>query len=423
MKQNVDIKPIIICWNYELYPIKRLITVRNITNALVYSVQDIKNLGLLQFIDDASRAIKDRTNSVAVGTNDVPNILATYINEVAGLDNSSEAVRLAHNKYLSRQVQKRVIPESTPDFALARDVLTENSPISFPLFAKPTVSSTSYGACEVNSQVDLACLIDEKSLGLARFNSFYSELLSLVSTSCLNIDTYNEFMCEEVIPDGEQITVDGYIVQGDVVILGATKSVFFEDIPSFKQFDYPYSCSPSVQTKINRVASRLVKGLELNNMSFNIEMVVQPKENLVTIVELNPRLSLQFAYLYEKVFGLSSLEVACLVAAGKTPELPTIQKRYQCCSSIVLRSFKNKRVVKLPSNDEIEQIRQEEDEFEIYFLVEEGQNLSEIKQDNYSFRYGFIDIPGESFAEINQKFERIREKLTIELVEPVKMPG
>lgn len=417
----MDVKPIIICLNSQLYPLKRFMAVRNVTNIQVYSIQDVKHLGLSQFIDDACQAIRDGILSSAVGTSDFPSALAAYINQLAGLDNSVLAVLFVQNKYLSRQVQKRVIPEATPDFALAHDVLANHSLMSFPLFAKPTVSSISYGAGKVNSLVELECLIDDNSQGLVRFNSFYGELLSLVSTSFPDIDTYNKFMCEEIIPDGDQITVDGYVLHGNVVVLGATKSIFYEDIPSFKQFDYPYVCSQSVQAKINQVVDQLVKGLELNNMSFNIEMVVHSKEKRVTIVELNPRLSIQFAYLYEKVFGLSTIEIACLVTAGKTPKPSQVKKCYPCCSSLVLRCFKNQRVVKLPSNDEIERIRQQEGEFEIYFLVREGQNLSDIKQDNYSFRYGFIDIPGESFPEINQKFDRIREKLKINLVDSEKI--
>ena len=158
--------------------------------------------------------------------------------------------------------------------------------------------------------------------------------------------------------------------------------------------------------------------LAFDNCQFNIEYIYNPDADTVHIVEINPRMSSQFADLFEKVDGTNSYSVLLDLALGKAPQLKRRQGNHHAAFSCVLRTFQNQKVLGLPATEEIEALQSEFPDIRVEILATEGLKLSQQMQDTCSYRYGLLNIGGRDKEEILEKFDYCKSKLTF-LFEPV----
>ena len=155
---------------------------------------------------------------------------------------------------------------------------------------------------------------------------------------------------------GEQVTVEGFVHNGKASIMGVVDSVMFPGTLAFARFDYPSSLPDRVQQRMAEIAATLMPGLGFDNGLFNIEMMYDPDADLVSIIEINPRMASQFADLYEKVDGTNSYAVLLDIAQGRAPRFKRRQGRYAFAASIVLRSFEDRLVTALPSATDLDRL-------------------------------------------------------------------
>jgi hypothetical protein len=80
-------------------------------------------------------------------------------------------------------------------------------------------------------------------------------------------------------------------------------------------------------------------------------------------------------------------------------------------ASCVLRIFENKKVVKVPSSESIEKVKEAIPDIRIYIYTSEGELLSDQLQDGKSYRYGLMNIGGRDRQEIIEKFELAKRML------------
>src|SRR5260221_4292254 len=130
------------------------------------------------------------------------------------------------------------------------------------------------------------------------------------------------------------------------------------------------------------------------------------------MVDVNPRMSYQFADLVEKVDGTNSYSVLLDLALGKTPHVKRDEGRHRAAFSCVLRTFRNQMVLKLPSEDELQVLQREFPDLRIEILATEGRKLSEQMQDTCSYRYGLLNIGGRDKEEILETFDYCMSRLT-----------
>jgi biotin carboxylase len=126
----------------------------------------------------------------------------------------------------------------------------------------------------------------------------------------------------------------------------------------FERFDYPSQLSSSIQQRMESIAKEFIRGIQLDNSLFNIEFMYNPDKDEVHIIEVNPRMSSQFADLYEKVDGINLYQILLDIGLGAQPKAKKKQGKYPVASSFVLRSFENKHVLKAPSEEELSRICQ-----------------------------------------------------------------
>jgi hypothetical protein len=157
-------------------------------------------------------------------------------------------------------------------------------------------------------------------------------------------------------------------------------------------------------------------GLGFNNGMFNIEMMYDEELDLVSIIEINPRMASQFADLYEKVDGTNSFSILLDIAEGRRPNLSHRAGRYPFAASCVLRCFEDYRVGAVPSQADLERLTRVYPDSRFEILATVGRRLSDEFQDGKSYRYGIVNLGGRDRPDVLAQFESCRNELGLVLL-------
>jgi len=328
-----------------------------------------------------------------------------------------EAVLACQHKHRSRLLQREVAPESVPGFVIldarARDPAGSVDGLGWPLFVKPVRGTSSVLTQPVEGPDDLRALL--------RF-SWAQRLLArrLMVPSARLLDrsaglTYRveEFLGEEVL-SGRLFTVEGFTRAGRSTVMGVADSILFPGTVSFRRFEFPSRLPEGVQHRAGELACRVVQHLRLDDTLWNVEMFHDATENRLTLVEVNPRMAYQFADLYEKVTGRNGYDVAIAIATGAEPPPPG-RGPFEAAASFVFRSFRDARVVKVPSAADVAALRRAFPDARLHVDAREGIRLSDREFGVESYRYAILNLGGRDRRDLFARFERARRMLPFEL--------
>lgn len=321
-------------------------------------------------------------------------------------------VLLSQHKYYCRMVQKEYLEEATARFEIFHPANVATINFMFPTFVKPIKSSFSSNALPIFSLEDL----NQKLPHLIMKDNFYKIFdVALKHYTHLEYDS-SHFIAEELL-EGIQCTLEGYVFNNEVGIIGITDSIMYEGTICFKRFEYPSKLPPEVQMSMHEYAKKLIAALTLNTTMFNIEFMYNQKEQYIKIIEINTRMVSQFADLYEKVDGLNGYEPALEIAAGQKPTMLKRAGEYSVAASCVLRLFKDQKVLHVPDEKDFERVKSicKAARIEVYATV--GQNLSYHDQDGKSFRYCVINLGAHSWQELYEKEEFCKRHLNFKFAD------
>lgn len=360
-------------------------------------------------IDSIITQYKHRGIDGVFSTDDYPGStlasIVAYHYELPGV--APQVNLLCQHKYYGRKAQHNHVPDAVPQFTLF-DIST---PLSvFPFFLKPIKSFFSVGASPIVSEVALT-----KALALMPPPTFFEPFTKLCKRYA-SFDVDELYLLAEELLHGDQVTVEGYVYNHDVVVLGVVDSIMFDDKISFARFDYPSHLPLSIQERMSVIAEKVIKGIKFNNGLFNIEMIYNPERDTMHIIEINPRMSSQFADLFEKVDGINSYEVLMDIAVGKEPHKKRRCGKYACASSCILRTFKNYYVAAIPTQENVAYIETRYPDIRIEVLTTAGIKLSQQMQDGRSYRYGMINIGGQNRQDIADIFAWCSKELKFTLI-------
>ncbi|MGE0010527.1 MAG: acetyl-CoA carboxylase biotin carboxylase subunit family protein [Candidatus Babeliales bacterium] len=356
-------------------------------------------------------ALCKRKNIAGIGySNDYPtNPLSVCIAQHAGLVAPDLAVLLSiHHKYYSRILQQQYVPEAVPSFdIIACDVQAQKKlQFDYPFFIKPVKSYLSMGAYHVATDDHLLNILKKKHVP-RHFIEPFNYLLAQYTKHEHN----GNYMIVEGVLTGDQVTLEGYVFNGACHIMGITDSIMYPGTQSFERFEYPTALSPKVINRLEDITYRLIKGIGLDNTMFNIEFIYDKEKDLISIIEINPRMAHQFADLYEKVDGINGYQIMLDIAAGHEPIFKKGQGAYARAASCVLRTFENKRVKKTPTPHELHEIQRSSPDIRIELYAVEGSCLHEQDQDTASYRYAIINIGGHDHADLMNRFRECKDSL------------
>ena len=323
-----------------------------------------------------------------VGTKDRSALLAAQLAERRGLPGPSPgAIVSCQHKPTSRAIQQRVAPEATPRFALADGP----PPFPPPWWAKPVVGRLSQEARRVDTEAELAGLVDDST-----YRQRYADLAGLPW------DAVSGFLVEELVA-GDEVTLEGFVHEGDVTVIGVTDSVKYPGTNSFERFEYPSALPATRLVELEGLAAALVPAHGLDACFFNIEFFV-PGDGAAQIVELNPRLASQFSPLVQAVHGRSTYDALFALACGEDP----------CWDGGAPSGVAISYVVRVFDDALVEAVPEPQDGLEI--LVYPGLMLSEQgTNDTASYRLAIFTEWGETRAAALQRCRQRARSLRFQL--------
>ena len=344
-----------------------------------------------------------RIDGVA-STDDYPgSALASIIGEKLDLPGvSSMASLLCQHKYFSRDAQREAVPDATPAYELidgyAGMRAGPNSPCSlalaYPVFIKPVKSFFSVGASQVDTRAALPAAVRRANLPRA----FFAPFERLLRTHC-GLDMGGRVLAEALL-EGVQVTLEGYASSGEINVLGIVDSVMYPGTKSFQRFAYPSRLPPAVQERMAETGRCAMSHIGYDAGLFNIEMMYDARTGSIAIIEINPRMSSQFADLFEKVDGFNTYSILLDIAAGKTPSPTWRQGKYAVAASWALRSFENLWVLHGPTMADVAGVHAAHPDVRIEILASPGRKLSQEMQDGGSYRYAVINVGGHDDADV-----------------------
>jgi len=382
--------------------------------------------GLEQFdmkalIETAFKRIDDHGKIDAVvsyydfpGTDLVPIIAARYKLNGPTL----ESVLKCEHKYWSRLEQNKVIPRSVPMF-MAFDPFDDQAYQKIemipPFWIKPIKSFRSFLAYRINSEYEFNDYMHE----VRDHIDYMSEPFNYIFK---NYQLPEEFayMKETCIAEspisGHQCTVEGYVYDGEVVVYGIVDSVREEDRSSFARYEYPSSLPQEIQFRMADLTRRAITQIGLNNSAFNIEFFYNHTVNQIFLLEINPRISQAHTDIFEKVHGVSHHSIMLNLALGRRPKALEYKGKHRIASNFMLRIYETGRVKKVPSQDELEKLREKYPELTLKLHVKEGMHLSDLQgQDSYSYELANMFLGARNQEELIQKYDDCMANLSFEV--------
>ncbi|GAB3213750.1 hypothetical protein GCM10027294_48070 [Marinactinospora endophytica] len=247
----------------------------------------------------------DGTVDAIMGYWDFPvSSMVPILCEEYGLPSASlESVVKCEHKYWSRLEQREVIDE-LPGFAeVAQDATEPPAGLSYPMWLKPVKSFSSELAFRVTDDEEFRSALAEINEGAGRIGEPFEYVLGRVNPPAAIAEAGGTACLAEEEVGGRQVTVEGYVHEGEVVVYGVVDSLLYPDSPSFLRYQYPSRLPGHVTERLTAVSRRVVERLGLDSVTFNIEFFWDPETDRIRLLEVNPRHSQSHAKLFEYVDG------------------------------------------------------------------------------------------------------------------------
>jgi hypothetical protein len=373
----------------------------------------------LRFLDETLGEVQRRRREfqAVVGIDDFPAcMLAALVAGRLGFPAPTfESLFLCQHKYYSRLRQREAAPEAAPRFHVLstwRDPAPADVPLPFPVFIKPVKSYLSILARRIDRFPDLARAVAEARVRLAPLAQMFDGLLGASPLDGDFREIPGSALLVEELLSGHQVTLDGYAFQGQVVPLGIVDSIFFPGTLSFQRFEYPSRLPPRVQERMARIAERCIRHLGLDGTFFDIEFFYREADDSIWIIEINGRMSSQFAPLYRMLDGIDLYAMQLDMALGRDPGGREVwdpgRDRSMVSASFVLRTFENGNVRRIPSEQDLQRLQDRFPEAFVEILVKEGERLSDELQDDESYRYCLVDLCAENRRDLLRRFDEAK---------------
>ncbi|MDQ3261205.1 MAG: ATP-grasp domain-containing protein [Pseudomonadota bacterium] len=340
-------------------------------------------------------------------------VIAAVIAERLGLPGVPPAAILtAQHKFYARERSREVAPEATPAYTVFSPYVQREEEVKqeFPLFVKPVKATYSILAKRVDNFAEL-----KRHLTFKPLESWI--LKKLIQPAEDLAQKYTQFpldahhiLGEEVL-DGMQVTVDGYVHDGVVKIMGVVDSIMYPGTNAFQRFEYPSSLPEPVQEKMGDIVARIVKAFGLNQSLFNVEFFYNPVNGDLKMIEMNPRMAYQFADLYEKVDGFNPYDILVDLTLGRTPKYCFRQGACNHAASFVLRAFPGSKLMSAPDAAHVKRIREQYPDARIMVYLKKGNSLAREYKWLGSYRYAVFNLGAKTSQDLHQRYHQVCSQL------------
>ena len=373
---------------------------------------------VFRFVNDVvARFRGERIDGVFSNNEYFGALVAAVVAEKLGLPgNDPRVVLTAQHKFYARRAFAAIAPEASPRFAAfpysvaSRDAF----PFELPCFVKPVKATFSVLARRVDTFEELRRHLSfwpfEKYI-IKRLVKPFNDLLPWYTD--FRVDAHH--MIAEELLQGVQVSLDGYANQGQVRVLGVIDENLYPGTYAFRSFEYPSSnVPPQAQVRMIALAEKVLAGIGYRHGFFNMELAWDPETGQMRLIEINPRMASQLAYLYEWVDGVSPYHMLLDLAVGEAPRPERNAPKFRHAASFALRKFDGKPLGADPTPEQLERVRREYPEARLMLYLKRGGSLAREMKWLGSYRYAVVNMGAGSADDLHQRFHALRRQLFLE---------
>ncbi len=334
-----------------------------------------------------------------------------------------EAVLKCEHKYWSRLLQKEVVPELVPPFTTVdpfRDDAVDRCGLYYPFWLKPVKAASSHLGFRIHNETEFRQNLAVIRQRIARLAEPFNTLLEMADIPP-EIAAVNGYHCiaEGIISRGRQCTLEGYVHAGRVHVYGIVDSIREGKHRScFGRYQYPSSLPRTVQSRMIAVTDQVLTHMGYDDSPFNIEFYWDAATDAVRLLEINTRISKSHCPLFKMVNGEYHHAVMINVALGLEPDFPHRQGKHRIAAKFMMRRYRDGRVMKVPSQEEIEKVRQRFPDTDVQLHVRPGMRLSDLPdQDSYSYEIAVIFMGAANQKELLERYRSALGMLPFDIKE------
>lgn len=361
----------------------------------------------------ARRFRRERIDGIVSNNEQFGAVIAAVLAEKLGLPgNDPRAVITAQHKFYARTQYARIAPEATPRFAAFPYSIRgrDDFPFELPCFVKPVKATYSVLARRIDRFEDLKRHLSFwpfEKLIIKRLVKPFNDLLGWY-TDC-RVDTHH--MIAEELVDGVQLNLDGYVHEGRVHTLGIIDANMYPGTQAFASFEYPSRLPADVQARMSALAEKIISGIGYRHGFFNAEFVWNPDSGRITLIEVNPRMASQLAYLYEGVDGINLYRMNLELALGETPRLAREAPLFGHAASFALRKFDGKPLAAEPTPEALSQMSRQFPDARLMLYLKSGAALAREMKWLGSYRYAVLNMGAATAADLYRHYADVRARL------------
>ena len=162
------------------------------------------------------------------------------------------------------------------------------------------------------------------------------------------------------------------------------------------------------------LAARVLRGIGYRHGFFNMELMWQPETGRLHIIEINPRMASQLAFLYEAVDGVNPYRVALDLALGEAPRFEHAATAHRRAASFALRKFDGKPLAAEPTRETLAQVRLDYPDARLMLYLKRGASLAREMKWLGSYRYAVVNMGAPSSDDLHRRLQDMRSRLFVE---------
>ena len=378
-------------------------------------------LGLFRFDLDrfaqrqAARARRRRWAGVLSHHEQFGALAAALTAQAAGLPGTSpQAIVACQHKLHTRRVLQAVCPEANLAFQVLPMRYGGEVPagLPYPSFVKPVKAAFSVLARRVGSATELhrhtrfgpherwiiAQLVEP-------FDRVARRLLPEAGTA-------HAMLMEEPM-QAPQYNLDGFVVDGELQVLGYTDALMYPGTMAFMRFQSPSRLPAAVRARAEDVARRFLHAVGFCHGAFNMEFFHDPASDRLAVIEFNPRLASQFGDLYRRTLGRDAHAMALALATGHD-DLSAVARAEPVdgvAASVVFRCFDAADAPPPPSPARRRALRQAFPDAMVFAFPKAGRALARDFKWLGSHRYGIVHLGAPHAAAMEQRIADVSSLL------------
>ena len=346
----------------------------------------------LAYLDHCLLLAREHRVEAVLSTHDLGDLIASLVARELRLPGPSpESVFLGLHKLYSRQ------REASPIGCWLVDLHDPAPALSYPVFLKPPWLKLGLLGFKLENDDDRDRALAHARRDYPAWSRQYTPLFRLaIDERQYPLATADIMLAEEFV-EGPQVTVEGWIRNGEAHLWAITDTNTFPGTRVIDNFSLPSRWPAAQQEEIARFAFDAVKRSGFDDGFFNVEVWITPHG--LRLTEVNGRAAVSFAGLHRAALGVNIFAAVSALACGRKPsERPTPTGRVGGQFNLI--SFMQARAGELVDFEAAATVP------ELTLFHEPENAVAAVSE--FGSVLGQIELSGASYEEIHSRAENIR---------------